>query len=143
MGEQLTPLRWLTTWCSPSLRPWLLGNNAHTHWPTPCRAAPLEPRGYPATSTSQKSVDEKYADVLACPEHVVRAGGKDYAAFFAHPPRGFFYCLLELKTDGEGTRKESFGVVALVPGATLHFEAHGSTLPFVASLAYLTSYRGM
>lgn len=96
MGEQLTPLRWLTTWCSPSLRPWLLGNNAHTHWPTPCRAAPLEPRGYPATSTSQKSVDEKYADVLACPEHVVRAGGKDYAAFFAHPPRGFFYCLLEL-----------------------------------------------
>ena len=33
-------------------------------------------------------------------------------------------------------------MLAIVPGATLHFDARASS-PFLAQLAYLTSYRGM
>ena len=126
LTQQLTPVRWRTTWCPPSERPWLPNTpSARQQWPGACRAAPIhEP------------------DALSCPDKVVRTGGSKLAAFLAQPPRGFFYCLMELKTNGQGTSKESFGVLAIVPGATLHFDARASP-PFLAQLAYLTSYRGM
>ena len=147
MGEQLRPVRWRSTWCAPRRRPWLFDSDTMRRDParltSPCLAKPFEPSASATVDASRRPASS-YAKALACPERIVRDGGQEYAAFFHDLPRGFFYCLLELKTNGQGTRKESFGVVAMVPGATLHFDGTASSAPpFVVTLAYLTSYRGM
>lgn len=141
--QQLAPLFWRTTWCAPTERPWLAWRLT-SHIANSCRAAPFEhnttAQGVP---TAQEFVEDIAVRSLTCPEKVVRAGGLAYAAFLAHPPRGFFYCNMELKANDQGTSMESFGVLAIVPGATLHFEPRDTPAPFMATLAYLTSYQGM
>ena len=99
-----------------------------------CRAPP-----FAQTITTNDATDP---ESTKCPDAIVRAGGAAYEAFLSRPPRGFFSCDYELKPPSAGANRFSFGVVALTPGATLHFVSEVKP-PFAASLTYLTSYAGM
>lgn len=135
--QQLAPVKWRTTWCPSAQRPWVTQASSASQGVVTGRKGVCYADAHVPSAPSVET-----AKRLTCPEKIVRSGGRDYAAFLANPPRGFFYCLLELKTNGQGTNRESFGVLAIVPGATLHFETQERP-PFVAQLAYLTSYGGM
>jgi hypothetical protein len=67
-----------------------------------------------------------------------------FHTLLARPLLGWFYCGFALG----GSRKTSFGVVALVPGATLHAElprisSGGGGGLITAKLTYLVAHRGM
>ena len=131
VGQQHRPLRWRTTWC-PRPGAWLVPEDSGVS--DEAGEACHEPAEPPAAAR--------------CPEGIVREGGELYRQFLSQPPRGFFYCGYELRPPGLGASKQSSGVLGVVPGATLHFEATAgigseTANKTVAHLSYLTSYRGM
>ena len=133
VGLRIRPIRWWTSWCPADVTERAAANvtPAEESTETVCEAGPRE-----ANDTR-----------LYCPRTLDQP--EVYARMMASPPRHFIYCHVAL---APGAQKQSFGVVALVPGATLRF----GTMPFgeagggadvhrhlTASLTYLTSYEGM
>ena len=124
LGLRTRPIRWRTSWCPPKVVDRSTSNTTFANQGTEadCDAA----------------VSSNYTK-LHCPSHFDRHD--IYASFMANPPRHFFFCHVALNS---GTRKQSFGVAALVPGATLRFGdlANSGHRQLSASLTYLTSYAG-
>lgn len=119
VGLRVRPIRWSTSWC------------------------PLGEGIAPTISTSdcQTPAALNSTRMTTCPPKLDR-DQKAYTSLMVNPPRHFFFCHYSLSARA---RKLSFGVVALVPGATLRFadQAGGEHARQTVLLSYLTSYEGM
>ena len=135
LGQQIRPLRWLTAWCAQQ-GPWLVGGMN-------LGASTLESLHSPACFAP--TIEARTS--LVCPEAIIRSGGAEYEKFLAAPPSSFFYCRYEIRPPNAGPGKISTGVIALTPGATLHFDVEAAVAQnrssVTAHLSYLTSYQGM
>lgn len=116
LGLRTRPVRWRSWWCSDRI-------------------------ASDAACDDHGLLEPVNSSLLHCPSRIERDESV-FTRFIAQPPRHFFYCHVALTP---GTRKQSFGVVALVPGAVLGFGEHvaGGHSDLTVKLSYLQSYSNM